>query len=91
MFAEPASLSELYTCVMQIYDNGYPGSSDSDHQVINFRNVILKSSLLNSSGLKVWFFNSASIFKKMDEIRAIFDGVDFDIIDVTESWLKPYH
>ena len=61
---------------MQISDDGYPVSSESGHQVINFRIVIFKVILLlNSSGLKVCHFNAASIFKKIDEMRAIFDGV----------------
>lgn len=76
---------------MKSPDGSNVSSSSSSSQYINLRNVTLKSSLINSTGLNICHLNAASIFNKMDEIRNLFDGVKFDIIAVSESWLKPHH
>ena len=90
MFGLVLTLLSVGYCAMESSDEG-DMSSSSDSQYINLRNVTLKSSLINCTGLNICHFNAASIFNKMDEMRNLFDGVKFDIIAVTESWLKPHH
>ena len=51
-------------------------------------NVVLKSALNDKNGLKICSFNARSIFKKLDEIKNLLDGVNVDLICVTETLLK---
>lgn len=54
-------------------------------------NIVLKSSLRNYDGLRLCHFNGRSIFYKMDQIRAIFSNVGFNVIGITETWLKSHN
>jgi hypothetical protein len=56
----------------------------------NLSNVVLKSALNNKPGLKFGYFNARSILHKMDQVKQLFDSVAFDVICVSETWLKDH-
>lgn len=62
---------------------------------VNITKVVIKSSLVRFSNyLKICHFNAQSMHtkrtNKMDEIRDLFVDGDFEIIGISETWLKPY-
>ena len=91
MFAFNFTLLVIHLSKMEANDEIAFGSSNNGSRDFNLNNIVLKSSMRHCSGLRICHFNSASIFPKIEELRTIFDGVNFDVIGVTESWLKPYH
>jgi Reverse transcriptase (RNA-dependent DNA polymerase) len=56
-------------------------------------NVVLKSSYKQSRPgmLKFCHLNPGSAAAHVDEINALFDGVDMDIVCVSETWYKGWH
>lgn len=63
----------------------FAGSQNRDYSIPN---IILKSALLNNSGLNVCHVNIRSLFGKLDCIRSALRGSGVHILMISESWLN---
>lgn len=59
---------------------------------INIPNILLNSILKRDGNLlNVCHINAGSIFKKIDDLRQIFENTNVHLIAISETWLKSYH
>jgi hypothetical protein len=63
-------------------------SSVHSSGTINYRNIVLKSSLNNEEGLNFLHINPCSLRKKLVEVSSLVSNLKLHILAVSETWFN---